>query len=114
MLYQWHLDDPIINSEISRTWAIAEWQDDIPNPFILDDSLVYRAYFYEEDENNDETIGDVTQDGSVNIVDVVLIVNYLMNTQILDDVQLEIADVNTDGDINIIDIVTLVGIIIGD
>ena len=36
VLYQWHLDDPIVNSEIIRTWEIAEWQNNIPNPFILD------------------------------------------------------------------------------
>ena len=113
VLYQWHLDDPVINSEIDRTWAIASYQNDIPNPFILDNTLIYRAYFYEED-NNQWTIGDVTQDGIVNIVDIVLIVNYVLNTQTLNDTQLEIADINMDGIVNIVDIVALVSIIIGD
>ena len=113
VLYQWHLDDPVINSEIDRTWAIASYQNNIPNPFILDNTLIYRAYFYEED-NNQWTIGDVTQDGIVNIVDVVLIVNCVLNTQTLNDTQLEIADINMDGIVNIVDIVALVSIIIGD
>ena len=113
VLYQWHLDDPVINSEIDRTWAIASYQNDIPNPFILDNTLIYRAYFYEED-NNQWTLGDVTQDGIVNIVDVVLIVNCVLNTQTLNDTQLEIADINMDGIVNIVDIVALVSIIIGD
>ena len=113
ILYQWHLDDPVLNSEIIRTWAIASYQNDIPNPFILDNTLINRAYFYEE-ENNQGTVGDVTQDGLVNVVDIVLIVNYVLNTQTLNDSQLEIADINLDGIINIIDIVALVSIIIGD
>jgi len=113
VLYQWHLNDPVINSEIIRTWAIAGYQNNIPNPFILDETLIYRAYFYEED-NNEGTIGDVTQDGLVNVVDIVLIVNYVLNTQPLNDNQIEIADINADGIINIVDIVALVSIIIGD
>jgi len=113
ILYQWHLDDPVINSEIARTWAIASHQNDIPNPFILDDTLIYRAYFYEEN-NNQGTIGDVTQDGLINVVDVVLIVNYVLNIQPLNDTQIEIADINGDGTINIVDIVALVSIIIGE
>ena len=112
-LYQWHLDDPATVSEINRTEAIAVYQDNIPNPFILDATLIYRAYFYEED-NNQGTVGDVTQDGLINVVDVVLIVNYVLNTQSLNYTQIEIADINTDGIINIIDIVALVSIIIGD
>ena len=112
VLYQWHLNDPVINSEIIRTWAIAGYQNNIPNPFILDETLIYRAYFYEED-NNEGTIGDVTQDGLVNVVDIVLIVNYVLNTQPLNDNQIEIADINADGIINIVDIVSLVSIIIG-
>lgn len=113
VLYQWHLNDPVINSEIIRTGEIAGYQNNIPNPFILDETLIYRAYFYEED-NNEGTAGDVTQDGLVNVVDVVLIVNYVLNTQPLNDNQIEIADINADGIINIVDIVALVSIIIGD
>ena len=47
-------------------------------------------------------------------MDIVLIVNYVLNTQTLNDTQLEIADINMDGIVNIVDIVALVSIIIGD
>ena len=113
ILYQWHLDDPVVNAEITRTWAIASYQNNIPNPFILDDTLIYRAYFYEEDDNQG-AVGDVTQDGVINVVDVVLIVNYILNIQPLNDTQIEIADIVNDGTINIVDIVALVSIIIGE
>ena len=106
--------DPVTVSEINRTEAIAVYQENIPNPFILDETLIYRAYFYDEEDNNEGTIGDVTGEGLVNVVDVVLIVNYIMNTQSLNETQLESADINTDGIINIVDIVALVSIIIGD
>ena len=50
ILYQWHINDPADNNEIDRTWLIAGYQNDIPNPFILDSTLVYRCYFYDESE----------------------------------------------------------------
>ena len=111
ILYEWHIQDPIEESEISRTWAIASYQYNIPNPFILDDTLIYRAYFY---DGNNDNVGDVTQDGTVNVVDVVLIVNYIIGTQTLNNIQLQIADINIDGLVNIVDIVALINIIIGD
>ena len=33
ILYQWHLEDPTSEVEISRTWDIASYQDNLPNPF---------------------------------------------------------------------------------
>jgi hypothetical protein len=50
ILYQWHNNDPVNNNEINRTWAIAEYQNNIPNPFIIDNTLIYRCYFYDESE----------------------------------------------------------------
>ena len=43
-LCQWHEQDPVDEQEYIRTIMIAPHQDDIPNPFILDCSLVERAY----------------------------------------------------------------------
>ena len=42
-------------------------------PFIC--TFCRRRVCRKEDENNEGTIGDVTQDGLVNVVDVVLIIN---------------------------------------
>ena len=47
ILYQWHQEDPINTLEIQRTEKIADYQD-YPNPFILDETLIYRCYFYED------------------------------------------------------------------
>ena len=45
ILYQWHNEDPINNLEINRTWNIANYQNNIPNPFIVDETLVFRTFF---------------------------------------------------------------------
>ena len=52
-LLYWHNLDPVNDLELSRTWVIAEYQEDYPNPFILDSSLARRIWFIESyDENN--------------------------------------------------------------
>ena len=52
--------------------------------------------------------GDLNMDGTVNILDVVLIVNVVLN-----DEQNSMADLNNDSIINILDIILLVNIILG-
>ena len=47
VLYTWHQIDLINQSEINRTWHIADYQD-YPNPFILDSSLIQRCYFEQD------------------------------------------------------------------
>ncbi|NNF08341.1 MAG: hypothetical protein HKN21_16390 [Candidatus Eisenbacteria bacterium] len=44
-LRQWHLEDPVDPAEYERTCAIAPHQDDRVNPFVIDPTLVDRAYF---------------------------------------------------------------------
>ena len=53
--------------------------------------------------------GDTNNDGSVNIIDIVTIVEYIINYT---DIELECADINNDGYINIIDIVQIVDLIL--
>ncbi|NOX37634.1 MAG: T9SS type A sorting domain-containing protein [Calditrichaeota bacterium] len=45
ILYQWHKQDPADSAEVSRTYKIAKYQENKPNPFVLDSTLVRRAYF---------------------------------------------------------------------
>ena len=46
-LRNWHLIDPSDALEKSRTWLIAAHQQNKPNPFVIDSSLVDRCYFPE-------------------------------------------------------------------
>jgi len=41
----WNAADPVDQTEIDRTWVIASYQSAQPNPFVLDTSLIGRAYF---------------------------------------------------------------------
>jgi endonuclease I len=54
-LWQWHIADPADALEISRTNQIGNYQENKPNPYVLDATLVQRAYFPTSginDENN--------------------------------------------------------------
>jgi len=105
ILYEWHQLDPITSTEITRTFKIAEYQD-YPNPFIVDDSLIQRCYF--EDDVEEYMIGDVNQDYSINILDVVYLMNYILNLIDLNAEQIILGDLNNDNGINILDIVLLI------
>tara|TARA_A100001388_G_scaffold91966_1_gene66616 strand:+ start:642 stop:1682 length:1041 start_codon:yes stop_codon:yes gene_type:complete len=142
-LYQWHLSDPADNSEIERTWLIAEYQNNIPNPFIIDSTLVYRCYFYNESDlgcdgmpnsgllnddcgvcggdnsscidscgipnGNNTTCADLNNDNTINVTDVVLLVNLILTQS-----SNTLGDVNNDNNVNVTDVVMLINIILGD
>tara|TARA_Y100000590_G_C15746119_1_gene1022107 strand:+ start:6811 stop:8841 length:2031 start_codon:yes stop_codon:yes gene_type:complete len=57
-------------------------------------------------------LGDVNFDGSVNILDIVRIANYILTSSGFTDIQINLADMNTDGSINILDIIIVVNIIL--
>jgi hypothetical protein len=60
-------------------------------------------------ESNESMLGDINDDGQINVVDVVLLVSC-----ILDDIVNENGDLNQDGSLNVIDIVLLVDIILNN
>lgn len=143
ILYQWHLNDPANDEEISRTWLIANYQNNIPNPFILDNTLIYRCYFYDESElgcdgvpnsglindvcgvcggNNSTCIdncgipnGDNTTCADINNDNSVNVTDviFLVNLVISQSTS-SVGDINNDNTVNITDIVMLVNIILGD
>ena len=109
ILYQWHIQDPPTSLEIDRTWDIAAYQNNIPNPFIIDTSLVERAYFYTEPAYS---LGDLNLDTLINVVDVVLLVNYILGIDSLSNDSMQLADLDSNELINIVDVVTLINIIL--
>ena len=56
--------------------------------------------------------GDVNQDGSQNVQDIILMINYIIGTNDLYESQIQIADLNNDGSVDVMDIILLVNIII--
>ena len=55
---------------------------------------------------------DINQDGIWNVLDVVLVINYIFGLNTLSDEQIINADLNQDGIINVLDIVEMVNIIL--
>ena len=106
VLYEWHNQDPVTDSEINRTWQIASYQNNIPNPFIVDESLIYRAYFF------NTQLGDANLDSIVNVVDVVLLVSYIFGESDLSEEQFSNADIDNNSIINVSDIIALIDIIL--
>jgi len=58
--------------------------------------------------------GDVNLDDTINIQDVILIVNHILDIELLEGQALNNADVNNDGGINVVDIVAVTDLIIND
>ena len=74
---------------------------------ILDDSFNFLYQFLDIDSN--ELLGDINNDQIVNILDIIVIVDYVINNEYI-----SIADVNADNTLNILDIILIINIIIGD
>ena len=53
--------------------------------------------------------GDINSDGSINVIDVVALVDYILN---FEGIEFQGADINDDGNVNIIDVVQLVDLIL--
>ena len=58
------------------------------------------------------TQGDVNYDGSLNILDIVQIINFILDIAEFTDMQYYLADMNQNGEIEILDVVILVNTII--
>ena len=58
--------------------------------------------------------GDVNMDGSLDILDVVVLVNFVLGSDTPDATQSQLSDINDDQIVNILDIILLVNFIIGE
>ena len=59
VLLDWHYYDEVDDWELNRNWAIASYQENQPNPFILDSSLARRIW-YMDDGGTDTSSTDTT------------------------------------------------------
>ena len=99
----WHELDPADMDEVYRTWQIAEYQQNKPNPFILDETLIERAYFYDG-----YILGDINGDEALNVLDIVSLIDIILNEEQTNF----LGDMNSDGENNILDVVILASIIL--
>ena len=59
------------------------------------------------------TLGDINLDEAIDVLDIVLLVNFILELQDLGDNQQFLSDLNSDGVINILDIVLLANLVLG-
>ena len=57
--------------------------------------------------------GDANMDGVINVLDIVIVVNYVLGVDEFNNSQFQVSDINSDGTVNILDIISIVNIIIG-
>ena len=75
--------------------------------------MAYRALKYPYTYFNSVVqIGDINEDGTLNILDIVLLVDWILSNTSLTDLETTNADMNEDGFVNVIDIVVLVNTIL--
>ncbi len=79
------------NNEIDTEWMLAVIYDLIASSVLL---------------------GDVNEDGIINILDIVAVINFVLLTTNPNDTQFTASDMNSDGIINILDIVIIVNLIL--
>jgi len=106
----WNTNDPPTQLELERTWKIAAYQDNIPNPYVIDYSLVDRVFF------PDEIIisGDINNDNILNVLDVVIVIGMIISEQQPNESDLNIIDINNDGVLNVLDAVILINLILSE
>jgi len=79
------------NNEIDTTWMLSVISE------LLSDNML---------------LGDINQDGSINVLDIVSMINFILSSNIPTDNQFILSDINEDGIINVLDIVLIVNIIL--
>ena len=70
------------------------------------------SVIYELLTSDSGLLGDVNQDGFIDVLDVINVLNYILGTLIPTDSQFNLSDVNQDNMLNILDVVLIVNIIL--
>jgi hypothetical protein len=81
-----------------------------PNYYVGDENIYFTQTYFDE---SSVILGDINGDGTINILDVVLIVQHILSggANLTGDA-LEAADFNDDGTINVLDVVATVNLIL--
>ena len=102
--------------------ALDVYQEALPNHEILPftgswvstDALHCRIKGIPDISLYEYSLGDVNTDSVINVLDIVLVVNFVLGTDNPSNIQNNLSDINSDGIINVLDIILLVNIIIGN
>ena len=105
VIYQ--VDEVAVDSEFVEIWLINAigYGEDIGTTYETSDILLEIPIVA-----NDILLGDINFDGAVNILDVVILVNFTLDIDSPTEAEFSAADVNQDGAINVLDVVQIVNI----
>ena len=59
-------------------------------------------------------IGDANQDGEINVIDIIVVVNHVINIELLSPAGVYVSDMDGNGSLNILDIILIINIILED
>ena len=82
-----------------------------------DENLWFQGDVYEQIgsvETEQLATGDINNDGYINILDIVLVLQHIIGNSQLTGVQLQKADFNQDGNVDVLDLVAMVQVIIDE
>ena len=74
----------------------------------------YITFSYELIQENVCFSGDINLDNNLDVLDIVLVVNYILGQTTFSDEEICIADINQDSNIDVLDVVWGVGIILNN
>ena len=119
----------ILNNKVFVPISSSSWDDDalevyqeaLPNYEILPftgtwestDAIHCRIKGIPDISLYEYTQGDVNTDGVINVLDIVLTVNFVLGVDAPSNIQSSLADMNSDGILNILDVILLVNEVIG-
>jgi len=112
---------PIMNSSYDGQ-ALEIYETALPNHIILPftgsweptDALHCRVRGIPDLSIMQFSDGDINMDQNINVLDIVVVVNYVLDIEELLLSQIQIADLNNDNIVNILDIILIVNLILGN
>ena len=74
--------------------------------------MYWNGWFWYQNTSSCAAIGDINSDGSLDVLDVIILISFILEQSYPDYQELTISDINLDGNLNVLDVVEIVNIIL--
>ena len=94
------------------------FEDEVPDCILnsehFDESLdqFYYSFTVIHEQDCPEASGDANLDGELNVLDVVIMTNFILETDFPSETQFAVGDLNVDGIVNVLDVINLLNLIL--
>lgn len=102
------ISEAIMDCKVNGECISCSMETSCSNP--LGDGVDYEIF--EFDCSSNYSLGDANFDDTINVTDIINMVDHILENDLFDETQFYFADVNDDGTINIVDIVYLIQLIL--